>query len=41
MLTGGVIKVLHVPFQVEHWRHYEYPLWFLSQDVSKSPERLA
>ncbi|MCY7965830.1 DoxX family protein [Bacillus haynesii] len=30
MLIGGVIKVLHVPFQVEHWRHYEYPLWFLS-----------
>ncbi|MFN2745490.1 MULTISPECIES: DoxX family protein [Bacillus] len=30
MLTGGVIKVLHVPFQVEHWRHYQYPLWFLS-----------
>ncbi|WP_307891905.1 DoxX family protein [Bacillus swezeyi] len=30
MLAGGVIKVLHVPFQVEHWRHYDYPLWFLS-----------
>ncbi|KKB74795.1 hypothetical protein TH62_05190 [Bacillus sp. TH008] len=30
MFTGGVIKILHVPFQVEHWRHYQYPLWFLT-----------
>ncbi|MCO4851845.1 DoxX family protein [Bacillus vallismortis] len=30
MLAGGVIKVLRVPFQVEHWRHYQYPLWFLT-----------
>ncbi|MET3698853.1 hypothetical protein SAMN05877753_11088 [Bacillus oleivorans] len=26
MLIGGVIKVLRVPFQVEHWLHYRYPL---------------
>lgn len=30
MFAGGVIKVLHIPFQVEHWRHYQYPLWFLT-----------
>ncbi|MCY7856680.1 DoxX family protein [Bacillus sonorensis] len=30
MLAGGIIKILRVPFQVEHWRHYQYPLWFLS-----------
>ncbi|MEC1550088.1 DoxX family protein [Bacillus rugosus] len=30
MLAGGIIKVLRVPFQVEHWRHYQYPLWFLT-----------
>lgn len=30
MLIGGVIKVLRVPFQVEHWLHYQYPLWFLT-----------
>jgi len=23
MLIGGVIKAMHVPFQVEHWRHYQ------------------
>ncbi|MGY0700209.1 DoxX family protein [Bacillus subtilis] len=30
MLAGGTIKVSRVPFQVEHWRHYQYPLWFLT-----------
>ncbi|MED4517621.1 DoxX family protein [Bacillus subtilis] len=30
MLAGGIIKVSRVPFQVEHWRHYQYPLWFLT-----------
>ncbi|MBL4963885.1 DoxX family protein [Bacillus halotolerans] len=30
MLAGGIIKVFRVPFQVEHWRHYQYPLWFLT-----------
>ncbi|WP_342412062.1 DoxX family protein [Bacillus sp. FSL K6-1560] len=30
MLAGGIIKVSCVPFQVEHWRHYQYPLWFLT-----------
>ncbi|AUS12837.1 hypothetical protein BG616_02600 [Bacillus subtilis] len=30
MLVGGIIKVSRVPFQVEHWQHYQYPLWFLT-----------
>lgn len=30
LLIGGFIKVLRVPFQVEHWQHYHYPLWFMS-----------
>lgn len=30
ILVGGFIKILHVPFQVEHWQHYQYPLWFMS-----------
>ncbi|MCY8376803.1 DoxX family protein [Bacillus inaquosorum] len=30
MLAGGIIKVFRAPFQVEHWRHYQYPLWFLT-----------
>ncbi|TYS07064.1 DoxX family protein [Bacillus subtilis] len=30
MLAGGIIKVFRVPFQVEHWRHYQYPLSFLT-----------
>lgn len=30
ILTEDVIKLLRVPFQVEHWRHYQYPLWFMS-----------
>jgi uncharacterized membrane protein len=30
IFLGGVIKVLRVPFQVEHWVHYQYPLWFMS-----------
>nr|WP_238188495.1 DoxX family protein [Paenibacillus sp. L3-i20] len=27
---GGIIKIIRVPFQVEHWSHYSYPLWFLT-----------
>nr|WP_263326938.1 DoxX family protein [Neobacillus sp. Marseille-Q6967] len=30
ILVGGFIKLLRMPFQVEHWRHYQYPLWFMS-----------
>jgi len=30
MFIGGWIKVLRVPFQVDHWHHYQYPLWFLT-----------
>jgi len=30
LLIGGFIKILRVPFQVEHWQHYQYPLWFMS-----------
>lgn len=30
MLIGGGIKVFRVPFQVEHWLNYQYPLWFLT-----------
>ncbi|MFB0843463.1 DoxX family protein [Paenibacillus oleatilyticus] len=30
IFTGGIIKLLRVPFQVEHWQHYQYPLWFMS-----------
>jgi hypothetical protein len=30
ILVGGLIKLFRVPFQVEHWRHYQYPLWFMS-----------
>lgn len=30
ILSGGIIKLLRVPFQVEHWKHYRYPLWFMS-----------
>lgn len=30
IFAGGVIKVFRVPFQVEHWQHYQYPLWFMS-----------
>jgi hypothetical protein len=30
ILVGGFIKLLRIPFQVEHWRHYHYPLWFMS-----------
>ncbi|OXS60031.1 hypothetical protein B1A99_09975 [Cohnella sp. CIP 111063] len=30
MLIGGGIKVFRVPFQVEHWHQYQYPLWFLT-----------
>ncbi|WP_147635544.1 DoxX family protein [Risungbinella massiliensis] len=30
ILVGGFIKVLHIPFQVEHWQHYQYPMWFMS-----------
>ncbi|MGG3889421.1 DoxX family protein [Metabacillus fastidiosus] len=27
---GGLIKVFQFNFQVEHWRAYEYPLWFMT-----------
>ncbi|MDQ0243181.1 hypothetical protein J2S09_000717 [Bacillus fengqiuensis] len=30
ILVGGFIKLFRVPFQVEHWQHYQYPLWFMS-----------
>lgn len=30
ILVGGFIKLLRIPFQVEHWQHYSYPLWFMS-----------
>lgn len=30
LLAGGVIKMVRVPFQVEHWQRYDYPLWFMS-----------
>ncbi|MED3996065.1 DoxX family protein [Peribacillus frigoritolerans] len=30
ILVGGFIKLLRIPFQVEHWQHYQYPLWFMS-----------
>lgn len=30
LLSGGIIKLARVPFQVEHWSHYHYPLWFMS-----------
>ncbi|MED3873166.1 DoxX family protein, partial [Priestia megaterium] len=30
ILIGGFIKLFRIPFQVEHWRHYRYPLWFMS-----------
>lgn len=30
IFAGGIIKLLRVPFQVEHWQHYQYPLWFMS-----------
>lgn len=30
ILTGGIIKLVRVPFQVEHWHHYQYPMWFMS-----------
>ncbi|WP_078410691.1 DoxX family protein [Priestia abyssalis] len=30
ILVGGLIKLFRIPFQVEHWRHYQYPLWFMS-----------
>lgn len=30
ILIGGFIKILRVPFQVEHWNHYQYPLWFMT-----------
>lgn len=30
ILVGGFIKLFHIPFQVEHWQHYRYPLWFMS-----------
>ncbi|KOP77391.1 DoxX family protein [Priestia megaterium] len=30
ILIGGFIKLFRIPFQVEHWRNYRYPLWFMS-----------
>ncbi|UYY99351.1 DoxX family protein [Peribacillus frigoritolerans] len=30
ILVGGFIKLLRISFQVEHWQHYQYPLWFMS-----------
>ncbi|WP_407653440.1 DoxX family protein [Brevibacillus ruminantium] len=30
MGTGGLIKIARVPFQVEHWSHYQYPLLFMT-----------
>lgn len=30
ILVGGFIKLFRIPFQVEHWQHYRYPLWFMS-----------
>ncbi|MED3728364.1 DoxX family protein [Priestia filamentosa] len=30
ILIGGFIKLFRVPFQVEHWRQYHYPLPFMS-----------
>ncbi|WRU97775.1 DoxX family protein (plasmid) [Bacillus sp. JZ8] len=30
ILIGGVIKLFRIPFQVEHWQQYQYPLWFMS-----------
>jgi DoxX-like family len=30
ILIGGFIKLFRIPFQVEHWRQYQYPLWFMS-----------
>ncbi|HWO96838.1 MAG TPA: DoxX family protein [Bacillus sp. (in: firmicutes)] len=30
ILVGGFIKLFRIPFQVEHWQHYKYPLWFMS-----------
>lgn len=30
ILIGGFIKIFRVPFQVEHWQNYRYPLWFMS-----------
>ncbi|RAL24193.1 DoxX family protein [Thermoflavimicrobium daqui] len=29
-LSGGFVKLFRVPFQVEHWQAYQYPLWFMS-----------
>jgi uncharacterized membrane protein YphA (DoxX/SURF4 family) len=26
----GIIKVLRLDFQVEHWKEYQYPMWFLT-----------
>ena len=30
ILVGGFIKLFRIPFQVEHWQHYQYPLWLMS-----------
>ena len=30
ILVGGFIKLFRIPFQVEHWQYYQYPLWLMS-----------
>lgn len=27
---GGFIKILQLNFQVEHWKLYQYPMWFMT-----------
>lgn len=27
---GGIIKVMRLKFQVEHWNEYQYPMWFMT-----------
>lgn len=30
ILVGGFIKLFRIPFQVEHWQYYQYPLCLMS-----------
>ncbi len=30
IVVGGFIKIFRISFQVEHWRQYQYSLWFMS-----------
>ncbi|MDR6226772.1 DoxX family protein [Desmospora profundinema] len=30
MMLGGLIKLFRVPFQVEHWQQYQYPMWSMT-----------